>query len=357
MTRLSFDWRAALAVFAAAALGGLLVYGLIESRGEAAHDRSQEPGTEAARQAPQRDDGGAVTLDAAAERNDGIETAALHNAPHQEQLRAYGAVLDVAPLSELANNHAEAKAQLDIELAKLAASGAAFERARKLFHDRQNISAAELQAAEAAFRVDEARVAAARSRLRTIAVTAQQNWGAALGQAAIDGAPSLQRLIARQDVLIQVTLRPGQVIAEPPGDAAVILDNGSRAFLHFISTATKTDPRLQGRSFFFAAPGDSGLLAGIGVVALLPAGPPVEGAEVPASAIVWREGRAWAYFRTGPGSFARRAITTDRRASDGGGYIVQGIPDNTAVVVAGAQMLLSEEFRGNARAAPEGDQD
>ena len=357
MTRRPLDWRAALAVLAAAALGGIAAYGLIESRGEAAHDPRQERGTEAARPAPEDDAGGVITLDAAAEQTDGIKTVVLHNAPHQQQLRAYGAVLDATALSDLANRRAEAKAQLDIAQAKLAASRAAFERAQKLFHDRQNISAAELQVAEAAFRVDEAGLAAAQSRLQTVAITARQSWGPTLGQAVIDAAPLLQRLIGRQDVLIQVTLRPGQAIAEPPADASVTLDDGSRAPLHFIAAATKTDPRLQGRSFFFTAPGDSGLLAGSSLIALLPAGPPVEGAEVPASSIVWREGHAWAYFRTGPGSFARRAIATDRRASDGGGYIVRGIPDNSVVVVTGAQMLLSEEFRGKARAAPESDED
>ncbi len=92
------------------------------------------------------------------------------------------------------------------------------------------------------------------------------------------------------------------------------------------------------------------------LVAFLPAGPAVEGAVVPASAIVWDEGRAWAYFRTSPATFARRPIETDVLAP-GGGYVVSGIPGASEVVVSGAQMLLSEEFRPETRAGEQGDND
>jgi hypothetical protein len=122
------------------------------------------------------------------------------------------------------------------------------------------------------------------------------------------------------------------------------LDDGSRVPLQFVSAATKTDPRIQGLSFFFTAPAVSGLLPGMSVAAFLPSGQTLEGAVVPPSAIVWGQGRAWTYFRTGPESFARRAVATDRPAP-GGGYLAQGLKENAQVVVQGAQMLFSEEFR------------
>ena len=40
-----------------------------------------------------------------------------------------------------------------------------------------------------------------------------------------------------------------------------------------------------------------------------------------------------------------------------GGYLVRGIPDDAEVVVKGAQMLLSEEFRAQTRAGGLGDTD
>ncbi len=333
-----------IAIIVVLVLAGLAIWGFIEGRGEAAREAERDRPVNAPQRVSLENGEPVLTLDAEAQRQDGIAIVTLKNASHHDELRAYGTVLDLQPLTELASGYTNAKAQLQMAQAKLVASQTAFARAQKLYKDQQNVSAAQLQAAEAAFRVDQAGAAAAESQLRTLAATAQQSWGPVLGQAVVDAPPLLARLIARQDLLIQVTLRPGQSIAEPPANAVVQLDDGSRVPLQFVSPATKTDPRIQGLSFFFTAPARSGLLPGMSAAALLPSGHAIEGAVVPPLAIVWGQGRAWAYFRTAPKTFARRAIATDLPASKGG-YVVQGLPDNTEVVVQGAQMLFSEELR------------
>jgi hypothetical protein len=331
-----------IAILVILVLGGLAICGFIEGRGEAAREAEQDRPITAPQRVSMENGELVVTLDANAQRQDDVVT--LRNTSQQRELRAYGKVLDFEPLTELASGYINAKAQLQIAQAKRAASQTAFARAQKLYKDQQNVSAAQREAAEAAFRIDQAGVAAAESQLHTLAVTAQQSWGPVLGQAVVDATPLLAGLIARQDVLIQVTLRPGQSIAEPPANGFAQLDDGSRVPLEFVSPATKTDPRIQGSSFFFTTPASIGLLPGMSAVAVLPSGPAVEGAVVPSSAILWQQGRAWAYFRTTPKTFARRAIRTDLPAPKGG-YVVQGLPDNTEVVVRGAQMLLSEELR------------
>jgi len=68
---------------------------------------------------------------------------------------------------------------------------------------------------------------------------------------------------------------------------------------------------------------------------------------VPQAAIVWLEGKAWAYRRTGSTTFERREIAVNRSAP-GGGYIVAAMPPDADIVVRGAEMLLSEEFRAQA---------
>jgi len=79
----------------------------------------------------------------------------------------------------------------------------------------------------------------------------------------------------------------------------------------------------------------------------LSSGSPIEGIEVPSSAVVWWTGRAWVYLRTGADTFTRHEIPTDA-AAPGGNFIVpvnslpQPIPE---IVAQGAQTLLSEEFR------------
>jgi len=289
-----------------------------------------------------------ISLDLETQRRNGIETQKLSNTTQPVTLRAYGVVLELQTLSELGNNYANARAQENTARAKLEVSRAARARAQALYRDQQNMSAAQLQAAEAALQADQAALTAAQALRSTLEVTAQENWGAALARALMQDGPLLTRLKNREDVLVQITLRPGQSAAAPLSGALVELPGGARVPLHYISAATKTDPRIQGASFFLTAPASSGLLPGMGVAALVPATAAVRGVVVPLSAIVWAEGGSWAYFRTGASSFARRAIATELPALTGG-YVVRGAPDDLEVVVQGAQMLLSEEFRAQAQ--------
>jgi hypothetical protein len=322
---------------------GLATWGFISGRHEA--------DTEQPIQAPQRvttqNGEPVITLDTAAQRKSGITTARLANARHSQPLRAFGTVLDLQALTDLSNNSANARAQVEAARAKLVASQTAFERAQNLYKDQQNMSAAQVQAAEATFRTDQAELASAQSQLHTLTVGAQLNWGPTLSQALLRGTPLLTRLTTRRDVLVQVTLRPDQTLTQPPAGAWVELDDGSHRPLEFVSAATKTDPRIQGESFFFTAPATD-LLPGMSVVAFVPTTRMFEGVVVPPSAIVWAQGGAWAYFRTAPNTFARRAVPTDLPAP-AGGYVMQGQTDNAEVVVQGAQMLFSEEFRAQAQ--------
>jgi hypothetical protein len=131
-----------IAIIVVLVLGGLAIWGFIERRGEAAREAEEEQPIKAPQRASMVNGEPVITLDGASQREYGIETIALKNGPHQEQLRAYGTVLDLQPLTELANGYANAKAQLQTAHAKLASSQTAFERARKLYKDQQNVGGA-----------------------------------------------------------------------------------------------------------------------------------------------------------------------------------------------------------------------
>jgi multidrug efflux pump subunit AcrA (membrane-fusion protein) len=285
-----------------------------------------------------------ITLPPALQERNGIETAPLRPAPFQTQVRAYGSVLELGPLTALGNGFANAKAQVAMAEAKLAASKAAFARAQTLYRNQQNVSQADLQLAEAAFRTDQAALDAANAQLSGLTATAVQDWGPTLGKELAEGGPLVAALAARREFLIQVSLSPGTAFAEPPFEAAVLTTTGARVAIRLVSPAPRTDPKIQGVSFLYAAPADSGLLPGMDVLASLPNGRAADGAMVPSSAVVWWQGRAWAYLRTAPDTFTRREIATDLPAPDGG-YVLSGLPAGAALVVRGAQALLSEEFR------------
>jgi hypothetical protein len=285
-----------------------------------------------------------ITLDDETQQRSGIETTALLSTPRAEELRAYGMVLDVARLTELSNNYANAKAQVQTAYAKLAMSKPAYERAQKLFNsDAHVVSQAQVQAAEAAFGTDQASLVAAEAQVRALTATAYQEWGAVLGKSLVEESPTIKALIERENFLLQITLPPGVILSVAPPSASIETGK-ARQEITFVSPATRIDPRIQGVSFFYTAEAASGVLPGMNVLAFLPSGKSIEDIEVPSSAVVWLQGRAWVYRRTGPETFARVAIAPDLPAP-GGGYFTNDVAKDAEIVTHGAQLLLSEEFR------------
>ena len=339
------SWSLKLLVAAAVvACSVLLGWGILAGRDEAAVEAQRERAIKVPIRVAGNSGDPVITLDAETQLRSGVETAALPSTPHPEELRAYGMVLDVARLTELSNNYANAKAQVQIVQAKLAMSKPAFDRAQKLFNETHVVSQAQLQAAEAAFGTDQASLVAGEAQVRTLTATAYQEWGSVLGKSLVDESPMIRALIERQSFLLQITLPPGVVLAIPPATATIETGKAARAEITFVSPATRIDPRIQGVSFFYAAAAESGVLPGMNVLAFLPSGRSIEGVAVPASAIVWWQGRAWVYRRTSQDTFTRVAIATDLPAP-GGGYIASDMAKDAEIVTRGAQLLLSEEFR------------
>ena len=328
---------------AATALALLLVWGFV-GHNQAVVEANRSHAVKGPPRVATKNGATVITIDDETQQRSGIKTDTLVTAAHQEEIRAYGMVLDVARLTELSNNYNRAQAQMQTAQAKLALSRAEFDRATRLYKGTNAISEAQMQSAEAAFVTDQANLAAAQAQVRSLTAAAYQDWGSVIGKSLVDQSETVVRLIERQEFLLQITLPPGVVLTAAPATAAVESSKGARAKMTFVSPATHVDPKIQGVTFFYAAPAESGLLPGMNVLAFLATGKIIDGVAVPASAVVWWQDRAWVYQRTGPEKFVRVEIATDLPAA-GGGYIVAGMPPDIQIVSSGAQLLLSEEFR------------
>jgi multidrug efflux pump subunit AcrA (membrane-fusion protein) len=189
--------------------------------------------------------------------------------------------------------------------------------------------------------------------LRTTTSSLRQQWGEALAQWLMNSAPQLDRLVTARDVLLQITLPVGTRTDAPAPRARVQSPAGAFASATFICEAPHTDPRLQGRSFFYQADAhDSGLRPGMSVTAYLSAPSELAGVLVPQSAIVWWQGKAWLYLQRDAEHFERREIVLDTPV-DGDWFVTERIQPGQRVVVAGAQLLLSEELRAQMGSAEE----
>jgi hypothetical protein len=287
-----------------------------------------------------------VALDREAQAASGILAEELPRVSRRQEWRAFGTVMDVGELAESRRRVADARAQAEKARASRQASRKEYDRLKILYEDDRNASARAVEGAEAASRADQAASQAAEAALRTVEATASEQWGPVIGEWIADGSTALDRLLSRQDVLVSAALPPDVSLSAPPAAAFLERGAGPRIGARFVSAAARADPRIQGLTLFYVA-ASGGVLPGMSVAVLIPAGATETGTRVPRSAVVWTEGRAWIYVQTDASTFVRRPITTD--CSDGDGYFVGELPSQARLVVRGAQTLLSEESRSRLR--------
>jgi hypothetical protein len=289
---------------------------------------------------------GKVALTAVQVEHSDIAFAPIVNQTRSREIRAYGTVLDPSRLAESASQVAAAKAARDMAAAKLAASSAGFGRAQKLYGAEQNISKSELQAADVNYQSDRASLAAADAQLAAASAAARQAWGTLLGDAPGKGADLLRRLLGGQATLLQVTAPLDSGFAGEPRAAAIW---PGRIPLTYLGPALHADPHLPGTSFLMSAAADPSLVPGATVLVQLQSAETATVAQIPEAAIVRWQAADWIYLADGKDAVARRQVATDWPTPDGAGYLVGGLPDGGRLVVRGAQLVLSEEFKAIAR--------
>jgi hypothetical protein len=262
----------------------------------------------------------------------------------EAEVTSFGKVLDIQPLLDLRSRLRAAVA--DGEVAEAALRLAEKNRNRiQALYQADIIAGRELSQVEAQWQSDRTRAEAARRHADEIRREALNLWGQPLAQLALEGnAGLLDNLATHRRVLLQITL-PASL--NPAAKGAVIhigrdFDREKAVRAEWVSAAPRTDELVQGETWFFHAPAEH-LRAGMRVNAWASAGVRRQGAALPLAAVIWHAGRPWVYREDGDGHYTRLPIDPDALATR---FIGAGLPPGTRVVVAGAQTLLSEEFKG-----------
>lgn len=361
--KLKQGFKSVLIILTLFGIGALLIFAFIEGRKELALERERERPIRAPSRLSTQDGERVVTLDRTTRDKSGIVVAPLDAISHQEALKAYGVVVELQNFIDLRSRYAAAKAQAGKTEAALETSRKTYERLKGLYENNRNISDKALQAAEGTWRSDRADAEAAQETLHTLENTGRQQWGEALAGGLFEGASAVERLMRQQDRLVQITLPVGSALS-PPKTASVQTAEGGWTSAHLISPSPRTDPRIQGISFFYSAPAQTGLLPGMNVLASLPVGSRKKGVVVPASAVVLWEGTASVYLQKEADRFVRRAVPTDvpltsesalpARSQKEGWFVAKSLSAGDRLVVVGAQLLLSEELRAQIQVGDEG---
>ena len=279
----------------------------------------------------------------------GIQVQPAEAMQYRREIQALAEVVSIQPLLETRANYNNLQAESRITAVELKRSREAYERLSLLHEDNGNISTRQLEEARAQMQADSARLAAQKQRLHSLHNEAVQVWGETLTEWALDSGEEnlFQRLLKRHEVLINLTLGRNQTL---PATSRVIFVNPddkrmSARKAYLISPAPRTDPSLQGETYFFRTQADR-LRVGMRVHAWIPvSGEVSSGVYAPAKAIVWQAGQPWIYLHDGEDFFYRRTLENPARLSDGWFIPSEQVSEGDLIVTTGAQMLLSEEYR------------
>jgi membrane fusion protein, multidrug efflux system len=284
----------------------------------------------------------AIKLDPATQARLGLSVAALAPTTSRARQTLPAVILSPADLATARSNVLAAQAQLQKARVQADVDNKEYERLKSLYAEDQNISLKSLQAAQATTEADQTDIATAQQQVELQKSLIAQQWGGAVADWAQQNSPAFQRVLDQRDALVQVTIPADMDVAAAKTVAIENLD-GSKTDATLVSSFPRVDPRVQGRSFLYVMAPRAPVAPGTSLLADVSVGGAIKGAIVPASAVVWSEGKAWVYEETGASQFTRKAIATNLPLANGY-FVSSGLGAGQKVVTVGAQALLSEEF-------------
>ena len=288
-----------------------------------------------------------IKLDTDAQKSSGIETLTLKPASRPVEFTAYGKAVNIQPLLALRHRYLQALTERRGAQARFKQAGQAIERQQDLFRGGVS-SKRNLQEQQAQWQSYKALVDATDYQGTAIMDEALLLWGKELTDWAMSyDAAKLGAFLSGRQKLLQITLPANQHL--PDNIKTIVVEaSGNRSLAHkaeLISVATRTETVAQGESYYFQT-GDKNIITGMNVTAWIPeAGELMTGVIIPKSALIWYMDQALVYIKTAETSFSRRPLAHYFVTADGY-FIADAIKPGEQVVTQGAQMLLSEELRG-----------
>ena len=303
-----------------------------------------------------------VSLSAATQQNSGITTAKVASSSFADTLKSSGSVIAIDSLIEAKADYLRAKSEIALTRTANSNNLQQYQRLKTLNEDDKNVSDKVVQDALAAVNGDKAKITVAELQLSNLNSAVKLQWGETLSNLVFESklAAHLANLLSRKNVLVLLSFplnSPTPTLGSTL-NLSPLNTSGTAIKAIYIAPAAQTDANGYGKTFYYSAPAEQ-LRIGMRVNAETDASntKASSGVVIPNQAIVWYGGKPWAYFKqgknkanqlkTGEDQFVRKPISTDAEVGTGigSGWFNQGVDAQSEVVVSGAQLLLSEEFK------------
>ena len=299
-----------------------------------------------------------VHIDETTINDTGIQTQKLQSTQFSPEIETFATRIDISYLIGARKEYLTAKAKLATAHIKLKQSQLNTHRLEKLQREKA-VSTRKLLTQKSQLEIDKANFKAAEQHADNILLHTQSKWGSVLSQWFLTEEPPTSKVLSTLSSPVYLIHLPIPMKSPMPTISTHPFGLREKAqSASLISSAPINHVHQQaGTPFFYLGDNDFGAYHQR-VTAWLPIKKDkLSGFIIPASAIVWHLGQAYIYIQVGDELFKRIKITQKKLVSTESYFIQEPLQESDILVITGAQMLLSEEFRGLIPAEDDDDDD
>ena len=292
-----------------------------------------------------------ITLSPEIQSNSGIKTQPVQTSDYIKNLTNYATVLSIDLLIEQKNRFNEIKNQISLLSNELERDKKNYERFKALNDDNKNVSDKALQEMKVNFENTKIKLQTTQELITGIKQNIRAQWGEIILSMIDAGARKelFEFLIQGKARIIKVTL-PENADNQPPKNISLaLIDNLNEKFLaSYLAESPTLDKSIKGKTYFYIVYSnqlriDSKVIANQVQDKL--SSESGKYLAIPKEAVIWNSGQAWVYVQSSENKFFRKSIETSTESSDGWIVKENQIKENDIIVINGAQLLLSEEFK------------
>ncbi len=292
-----------------------------------------------------------ITLSPEIQSNSGIKTQPVQISDYIKNLTNYATVLSIDLLIEQKNRFNEIKNQISLLSNELERDKKNYERFKTLNDDNKNVSDKALQEMKVNFENTKIKLQTTQELITGIKQNIRAQWGEIILSMIDAGARKelFEFLVQGKARIIKVTL-PENADNQPPKSISLaLIDNLNEKFLaSYLAESPTLDKSIKGKTYFYIVYSnqlriDSKVIAN--QVQNKLSSESGKYLAIPKEAVIWNSGQAWVYVQSSENKFFRKSIETITESSNGWIVKENQIKENDIIVINGAQLLLSEEFK------------
>ena len=288
-----------------------------------------------------------VRIDDEISGDTGIKTKVLASRRYFPESKAVATVVDIRPLVALKARYHQAISALNVAKVSERSAAQELKRLNTLAKGVGSVATKKVAYARGVWQEANASLKGLEFEVQAVKDDVIQSWGVPISEWVLSqNSKQWQRLLSHQDSLLLVQLPTDVSLSSDSSFIRIARDGAQQKSrkAYFVSPAISTGTLMQGESYFFKI-ATGKLRIGMRLDAWIPTtNNSLESVFVPDKAIVWYDGQPWIYVKQQQNLYQRRSVQQGWVTTKGL-FIELDFIKEEPLVVQGAQMLLSEEFR------------